>query len=137
MDKNSLYLANLNQSKHLYWINPTQLCFIQYLQISFVVEHLQAINTTLNKEGTKCNVHYIIGCLNVVFTILWFSTSTGICSYWIKHNCVGLNHESVYFEHLNTTGWVQSNLPEPVRFRSCPHKQFLQSLFEWYIVIWA
>jgi len=72
MDKNSPYLASLNQSKHLYWLNPTRMSFIQYLQVSVEVEHHQAINKTLKKEGTKFNVYvyYVIGCLKVVFMIL-------------------------------------------------------------------
>lgn len=52
-------------------------------------------------SGHKCDTFFTL-----FLNIIWWSTSPGTCSCWIKHNCVGLSHVSVWFDYSSDANFV-------------------------------
>ena len=71
---------------------------VQHICVLFIRCMFQLKLTT---SGRKCDTFFTL-FLNIV----WWSTSAGNYSCWIKHNCVGLNHVSVCFDYSRDANFV-------------------------------
>ena len=71
---------------------------VQHICVLFIRCMFQLKLTT---SGDKCDTFFTL-FLNIV----WWLTSAGTCSCWIKHNCVGLNHVSVCSDYSRDANFV-------------------------------